>query len=56
MKDCFKAADLLTPLYGAIARAVKGSAYNICDETYHKVLVNAEDNEGYGRHLPGSAS
>ncbi len=43
-----KAADLLDPLLKALAGAVKGSAYNICDETYHKVLVNADDNEGRG--------
>ncbi len=41
-------ADLLDPLLKALAGAVKGSAYNICDETYHKVLVNADDNESRG--------
>ena len=43
-----KTADLLDPLQKALAGAVKGSSYNICDETYHKVLVNADDNEGRG--------
>lgn len=43
-----RAADLLDPLQKALAGAVKGASYNICDETYHKVLVNADDNEGRG--------
>lgn len=42
------AAELLDPLYRALANEVKKQIYIICDETYHKVLVNADANEGNG--------
>ena len=42
------AADLLDPLYRALAKAVKDNTYIICDETYHKVLVKVLENEGSG--------
>lgn len=43
-----KTAELLKPLYEACGKAVKEDGYAICDETYHKVLINAEENNGKG--------
>jgi uncharacterized coiled-coil protein SlyX len=43
-----KTAWLLDNLHRAMRSAVKEDRYICCDETYHKVLVKAEDNGGKG--------
>jgi len=43
-----KTAWLFENLYMAMQKAVKEDKYLCCDETYHKVLVKAEDNNGKG--------
>lgn len=41
-----KTADLIDNLYKAMRYAVKEDNYLSCDETYHRVLVKKEANEG----------
>ena len=43
-----KTAILFENLYKAMQKAVKEDNYLCCDETYHKVLVKKEDNDGRG--------
>ena len=43
-----KTAWLLEKLYKAMQMAVKEDRYLCCDETYHKILVKADDNNGKG--------
>lgn len=43
-----KTADLFDKLYEALESAVKEDRYLHCDETYHTVLVKADDNGGKG--------
>ena len=43
-----KTAGLFESLYAALRKAVKEDKYLCCDETYHRVLVNAADNNGRG--------
>lgn len=43
-----KTAGLFDKLYGAMRKAVKEDSHLKCDETYHKILVKAKDNDGKG--------
>ena len=43
-----KTAWLFEKLYKAMQKAVKEDKYLCCDETYHKILVKADDNNGKG--------
>lgn len=43
-----KTAGLFDKLYEAMRQAVKEDKYLKCDETYHKILVKADDNDGKG--------
>lgn len=43
-----KTAWLFDKLYKAMQAAVKEDGYLCCDETYHKILVNADENNGKG--------
>lgn len=43
-----KTANLFDNLYKAMQDAVKEDSYLSCDETYHRVLVKKETNEGKG--------
>ena len=43
-----KTAWLFEKLYKAMQKAVKEDQYLCCDETYHKILVKADDNNGKG--------
>ncbi len=43
-----KTAALFDNLYGAMRAAVREDSYLNCDETYHKVLVDRELNDGRG--------
>ena len=43
-----KTAWLFEKLYKAMQKAVKEDRYLCCDETYHKILVKAADNNGKG--------
>ena len=43
-----KTAGLFENLYKAMRKAVREDGYLKCDETYHRILVNAEDNGGRG--------
>ncbi len=43
-----KTAGLFEKLYKAMQKAVKEDGYLKCDETYHKILVDADDNNGKG--------
>lgn len=43
-----KTAGLFDKLYGAMRKAVKEDRYLKCDETHHKILVKADDNDGKG--------
>ena len=43
-----KTAGLFEKLYQAIRKAVKEDGYLKCDETYHKILVKADENGGGG--------
>ena len=43
-----KTASLFENLYGAMRRAVREDSYLCCDETYHRVLVRADDRSGRG--------
>ena len=43
-----KTAWLFEKLYAAMRTAVKQDRYLCCDETYHKILVKADDNNGKG--------
>lgn len=43
-----KTAWLFDKLYKAMRMAVKEDKYLCCDETYHKILVKADDNGGKG--------
>lgn len=43
-----KTAWLFEKLYKAMQEAVKEDRYLCCDETYHKILVDADENDGKG--------
>ena len=43
-----KTAWLFDKLYKAMQSAVKEDGYLCCDETYHKILVDADENNGKG--------
>ena len=43
-----KTAWLFDKLYKAMQKAVKEDGYLCCDETYHKILVDADENNGKG--------
>ncbi len=43
-----KTAWLFEKLYKAMQKAVKEDRYLCCDETYHKILVDADENNGKG--------
>ena len=43
-----KTAWLFDKLYAAMRAAVKQDRYLCCDETYHKILLKADDNNGKG--------
>ena len=43
-----KTAWLFEKLYKAMRKAVKEDGYLCCDETYHKILVKADENNGKG--------
>ena len=43
-----KTARLFDKLYKAMQAAVKEDGYLCCDETYHKILVDADENNGKG--------
>ena len=43
-----KTAWLFEKLYKTMQKAVKEDRYLCCDETYHKILVKAEENDGRG--------
>ena len=43
-----KTAWLFENLYKAMQKAVKEDRYICCDETYHKILVKADENNGKG--------
>jgi hypothetical protein len=43
-----KTAGLFEKLYQAMRKAVREDRYLKCDETYHRVLVKADDNDGKG--------
>ncbi len=43
-----KTAGLFDKLYEAMRKAVKEDRYLKCDETHHKILVKADDNDGKG--------
>ena len=43
-----KTAWLFEKLYKAMQKAVKEDGYLCCDETYHKILVKADENDGKG--------
>ena len=43
-----KTAGLFEKLHKAMRKAVKEDRYLCCDETYHKILVKADDNGGKG--------
>ena len=43
-----KTAWLFEKLYEAMQMAVKEDRYLCCDETYHKILVDADENDGKG--------
>lgn len=43
-----KTSDLVDKLYEAMGAAVKEDSYLNCDETYHRVLVEATGNDGKG--------
>ncbi len=43
-----KTAGLFDNLYKAMQKAVKEDGYLKCDETYHRILVKADDNNGKG--------
>ena len=43
-----KTAWLFEKLYKAMQKAVKEDRYLCCDETYHKILVKADENDGRG--------
>lgn len=43
-----KTAWLFEKLYKSMRKAVKEDRYLCCDETYHKILINADENGGGG--------
>ena len=43
-----KTASLFDNLYKAMRKTVKEDRYLCCDETYHKILVKADENDGKG--------
>ena len=43
-----KTAGLFEKLYKAMRKAIKEDRYLCCDETYHKILVKADENGGRG--------
>ena len=51
-----KTAWLFEKLYKSMRRAVKEDRYLCCDETYHKILVKADDNDGEGSRKGSSGS